>query len=66
MGWALRLEGKTGPAGILLLVDDKNEAESLAQEIRRRGTRIVVSPYRTAEMTPPALQFQAAEPSGAT
>jgi hypothetical protein len=66
MGWALRLEGRTGPAGILLLIDDKNEAESLAQEIRRLGTRIVVSPYRTTEMTPPALQMQATEPSRAT
>ena len=65
MGWALRLEGRTGPAGILLLIDDKNEAESLAQEIRRLGTRIVVSPYRSPEIAQSGLQMQASEPSGA-
>jgi hypothetical protein len=65
MGWAVRLEGRTGPAGILLLIDDKNEAESIAQEIRRRGTRIVVSPYRSTELVRPGLPVQAAGPSGA-
>lgn len=39
------------PAGIVLLVDDKDEAESIAQEVRRNGTRIVIRPYPSGEMS---------------
>ena len=51
MGWALTLEGRVDPAGIVLLVDDKEEAESIAKEVRRNGTRIVIRPYPSGEMT---------------
>ena len=51
MGWALTLEGRVDPAGIVLLVDDKDEAESIAQEVRRNGTRIVIRPYPSGEMS---------------
>lgn len=50
MGWALTLEGRVDPAAIVLLVDDKEEAESIAQEVRRNGTRIVIRPYPNGEM----------------
>lgn len=42
MAWALRVDGGADPAGILFLIDDKDEAESIAHEIRRNGTRVVV------------------------
>ena len=45
MSWALTLEGSLDPAAIVLLVDDKEEAESIAQEVRRNGTRIVIRQY---------------------
>lgn len=51
MGWALTLEGRVDPAGIVLLVDDKDEAESIAREVRRNGTRIVIRPYPSGEMS---------------
>jgi hypothetical protein len=51
MGWALTLEGRVGPAAIILLVDDKDEAESIAQEVRRNGTRIVIRPYPSGDMS---------------
>ena len=51
MGWALTLEGRVDPAAIVLLVDDKEEAESIAQEVRRNGTRIVIRPYPSGEMS---------------
>ena len=47
----MTLEGRVDPAAIVLLVDDKEEAESIAQEVRRNGTRIVIRPYPTGEMT---------------
>lgn len=45
MGWAVTLEGRSDPQGIVLLVEDWAEAESLASEIRARGPRVVVMPY---------------------
>ena len=51
MGWALTLEGRVDPAAIVLLVDDKEEAESIAQEVRQKGTRIVIRPYPSGEMS---------------
>jgi hypothetical protein len=50
MTWALTLEGRADPAGIILLVDDKDEAEIIAHEVRRNGTPIVIRPYRGHEM----------------
>jgi hypothetical protein len=42
MDWALMLEGQAGPGGILLMVDNQEEAESLADEVRRKGYPVVV------------------------
>lgn len=52
MGWALTLVGRVDRAGILMLVEDRDEAESLAHEIRRNGTQIVVRPYPSAGSVP--------------
>jgi hypothetical protein len=45
MGWAVTVEGRSDPGGIVLLLDDRSEAESIADEIRNRGTRVVVKLY---------------------
>jgi hypothetical protein len=46
-GWAVTIEGRDDCAGILLIVDDHAEAESIAREIRRRGAvRAVARPVR--------------------
>jgi hypothetical protein len=45
MGWALTLQGRADPAAIILLVDDRDEAEIIAQEVRRNGTPVVIRPY---------------------
>ncbi len=45
MGWAVTLEGRSDPQAIVLLIDDRSEAESIASEIRARGQRVVVLPY---------------------
>jgi hypothetical protein len=45
MGWAIALEGRTDQAAILLLFDDRREAEDIAWEICRRGHPVVVRPY---------------------
>jgi hypothetical protein len=45
MGWAVTLEGRTDPGAVMLLFDDRTEAESLAGEIRARGTQVVVRFY---------------------
>jgi hypothetical protein len=45
VSWAIVLEGRSDASGILLLCDDRNELESIAIELRRRGHRVVVHPY---------------------
>ena len=45
MGWAITIDGRTDPAAIVVLLDEREEAESMAAEIRRRGPRVVVRPY---------------------
>ncbi len=45
MGWAVAVEGRVDPASIVLLLDEREEAESIAREICSRGTRVVVRPY---------------------
>jgi hypothetical protein len=45
MGWAVTMEGRSDPGGIVLLIEDRSEAESIAAEIRTRGTRVVVRLY---------------------
>ncbi len=51
MSWALTLEGRADPAGIILLLDDKEEAEIIAREVRRNGTPIVIRPYPGRELS---------------
>jgi hypothetical protein len=43
--WAVALEGRHDPAAVLLLLDDRLEAESIASEIRRHGQPVVVRWY---------------------
>ena len=45
MGWAVTMEGRADPGGIVLLIEEREEAESIAREICSRGTRVVVRPY---------------------
>ncbi len=45
MSWAVTLEGRFDPSAIVLLIEERDEAESIAREIRSRGTRVVVRPY---------------------
>ncbi|MBV9659923.1 MAG: hypothetical protein JO337_02070 [Acidimicrobiales bacterium] len=45
MSWAVTMEGRSDPGGIVLLFDDRSEAESIAHEIRTRGTSVVVKSY---------------------
>jgi hypothetical protein len=45
MGWAIVLEGRTDVGAILLLFDDRQAAEEIAFEVRRRGHPVVVRPY---------------------
>lgn len=52
MGWALTVDGRLDRAAILMLVEDREEAESIAHEIRRNGTPIVVRPYREPAVGP--------------
>ncbi len=51
MGWAITIDGRTDPAAIVVLLDEREEAESIAAEIRRRGRRVVVRPYPDRGMT---------------
>lgn len=50
MGWAVTMEGRADPAAIVLLVEEREEAESIASEIRSRGPRVVVRPYPGTDM----------------
>ena len=45
MGWAVTMDGRSDPGGIVLLIEEREEAESIAREIRTRGPRVVVRPY---------------------
>jgi hypothetical protein len=45
MGWAIVLDGRNDPGAILLLFDDRQVAEEIASEVRRRGHPVVVRPY---------------------
>jgi len=46
MGWAVTMEGRSDPGGIVLLLEDRAEAESIANEIRTRGTPVIVRLYQ--------------------
>jgi hypothetical protein len=52
MGWAVTMEGRADPAAIVLLIEEREEAESIAREICSRGTRVVVRPYPVIGMAP--------------
>ena len=52
MGWAVTMEGRADPAAIVLLIEEREEAESIAREICSRGTRVVVRPYPVKGMVP--------------
>jgi hypothetical protein len=45
MGWSVIIDGRADPGGIVLLLEERNEAESIALEMRSRGTQVVVRPY---------------------
>lgn len=45
MCWAVALEGRYDREGVLMLLADRAEAESIAAEIVARGSRVVVVPY---------------------
>jgi hypothetical protein len=54
MGWAVTIEGRADPAAIVFLIEERDEAESIAAEIRGRGTPVVVRPYPARDPAPPA------------
>ena len=54
MGWAVAMEGRVDPGAIVLLIEEREEAESIAREIRSRGTRVVVRPYPARSVPTPA------------
>jgi hypothetical protein len=49
MDWAVALEGRADAGGILLLLDDREGAESIAGEMRNKGHRVVVQAYTGRE-----------------
>lgn len=50
MSWAVAQEGRLGRESVLLLIEDRAEAEDIAMELRRRGQCVVVWPYREGEL----------------
>lgn len=46
MTWAVSIEGRNDSGAILLLVETQEEAESLAEDIRKEGVRVVTRPVR--------------------
>ncbi len=54
MGWAVAMEGRVDPGAIVLLIEEREEAESIAREIRSRGTKVVVRPYPARAVPAPA------------
>ena len=45
MEWAVINADRVGPEGVLLIVGDRSEAETIAAEIRRKGHHVKVLPY---------------------
>jgi hypothetical protein len=43
--WAVVLEGRQAPESILLVLAERQEAEAIAAEVRKKGHRVVVRPY---------------------
>jgi uroporphyrinogen-III synthase len=52
MDWALVQEGRVGREGVLMLLDDRSTAESIAAELRKNGQRVSVRPYLEVEGGP--------------
>lgn len=53
-GWAVTIEGRSDRRGIVLLVEDRAKAESIATEICARGSRVVVMPYPPTDRVAPS------------
>ncbi len=53
VSWAVAMEGRLDPAAIVLLIEERAEAESIAREMCSRGTRVVVRPYPALAAIPP-------------
>jgi hypothetical protein len=45
MTWAVVLEGRSEPEGILVVLSERQEAETIAFEVRKKGHQVVVRPY---------------------
>jgi ERCC4-type nuclease len=45
MGWAVTIDGRADPGAIVVLIDEREEAESIAGEIRSHGIQVVVRPF---------------------
>jgi hypothetical protein len=43
--WAFVLAGKADPTAILVLLDERDEAEQIAMEMRKKGHRVEVRAY---------------------
>jgi hypothetical protein len=65
MGWAIVLEGRRDEAAILLLFDDRKEAEVIAAEVRRRGHPVTVRPYPDPGATAIAQALRSSTTPGA-
>lgn len=48
MEWAVALRERSGPEGILMILPDRTQAESIAVEIRARGHDVVVKHLSTS------------------
>ena len=42
MEWAVTLRARSGPEGILMILPDRFQAQSIAEEIRAKGHDVVV------------------------
>ena len=52
MEWAVALEGRTGPEGVLVTLDERAEAESIASEVRQKGHQVIVRTYNHGPVAP--------------
>ncbi len=48
MTWAVTMKGRVDLGAIVLLLEERAEAESIAEEIRERGAPVEVRPYPAA------------------
>lgn len=45
MTWALTLEGRSDRGAVVMLIDDRREAEHIASAVRLKGIPVVVRPH---------------------